>query len=548
MRFNPVLIATLLVLIAAPAASQPPVPGFVVHLRSDAGLNTNGNLVESWVDQSPNGFVMSAAPGKQPSVTTSAGLPRVRFEGSEQLEGSLGLNLTQASVFCLFRYNVPFSDSDYLYTLGTPGSSGSQMTLSRRDGALVYHYDGATANFPASTCIPSGQFQVFSQLYGDTCSDCHDAYQNGELVLASAASNPYSADTNTAIIGNWSSGSFNFVGDLVEFIVYDRVLTPTERMDVEAYLRARGQLPDLTDFVDLRNFTVEQYEFNRQPDASWVLCGGGTAADQLINADASILLSDFEISSHVVRGRMGAGNAPDYMGFVFGYQGPGNYYLFDWKKTTASYESWAPGNVGMTLRIVDVVGGGDPEGQDLWESVDSANVTTLRDNSIPWEDGVDYTFSLYFTPGHFEILILEEGNVLERWSVDDSRYASGKVGYFINSLQNVRFGSVTVDALTSAPDVSAPPPRVLRRVAPNPFNPRASIELEIPRRALYLLDVFDGRGRHVVSLHRGVLEVGPHQFSWAGRTAAGQRVASGAYWLRLRSDFVEETTKLTLLK
>ena len=58
-------------------------------------------------------------------------------------------------------------------------------------------------------------------------------------------------------------------------------------------LAAQGQALSVP--VDLGTWTVEQYQFNLQPNANWVLSAGDTVADQTVNADASILLSDFDI-------------------------------------------------------------------------------------------------------------------------------------------------------------------------------------------------------------------------------------------------------------
>jgi hypothetical protein len=369
----------------------------------------------------------------------------------------MGITLSAATVFSVFRYTIASSDNDYLYTFGRATRSGSQMTLARRSDR-VYHFDGSKENFPPTTCLPPNEFQVFTQVYGNGTSASQETYENGNLYLSTQAANPYSVDTNTAVLGNWSSGAFRFVGDLVQLLVYDRVLAAPERVEVEQYLRARIQETDSCPLLDLRNSTVVQYEFGAQDDAQWVVCAGGRRVNQLVNADASILLTDLQSGNTKVRGILGSGSAPDYMGFVFGYQGRGNYYLFDWRKTSATFFGWPVGNQGMSLRVVDVRDGEDPHGADLWGSVDTANVRTLRDNDIPWVDGVDYEFELRFVPGHIEITILgDDGNVIESWAVDDSRYVSGRFGYYINSLQDVRFGSVCAADIPPSSTTSTTP-------------------------------------------------------------------------------------------
>ena len=55
---------------------------------------------------------------------------------------------------------------------------------------------------------------------------------------------------------------------------------------------------------------------------------------------------------------------------------------------------------------------------------------------------VDYDFSIRFTPGSFIIRVWQAGTLIQTWQVADSTYTTGRFGYFINSLQNVRFGQV----------------------------------------------------------------------------------------------------------
>jgi len=129
------------------------------------------------------------------------------------------------------------------------------------------------------------------------------------------------------------------------------------------------------------------------------------------------------------------------MGFVFGYQNSHDFYLFDWKKVTDDFRSFGVANQGMRLTIFHM-DGEDPTGRDFWASDRSDHTTVLLHNSIPWAAGIDYDFSLKFTPGSFTIRVWEGETLLESWTVNDSTYTSGRFGYFVNSLQDVRFGHV----------------------------------------------------------------------------------------------------------
>ncbi|SFK15040.1 Thrombospondin C-terminal region [Nitrosomonas aestuarii] len=60
----------------------------------------------------------------------------------------------------------------------------------------------------------------------------------------------------------------------------------------------------------------------------------------------------------------------DYMGFVFGYQNPSNFYMFDWKQGTQGYVGTTAVE-GMTLKVFQgATGDGlvDLSLDELWEN------------------------------------------------------------------------------------------------------------------------------------------------------------------------------------
>ena len=195
--------------------------------------------------------------------------------------------------------------------------------------------------------------------------------------------------------------------------------------------------------IDLSTWNVVQYAFPTQDDANWVLSNGNTVATQIINADASIFLSDFNIASKSIEGswRVDTAGDDDFMGFVFGYQGRDQYYLFDWKQTNQNHVGFA--ERGMSLKVVNVPGNADPTASDLWPTAGSANVTVLRHNTVPWANFTDYNFQLDFFPGQFTIEVRQDDNVLESWVVNDSTYTDGGFGFYNYSQGDVVYQSFT---------------------------------------------------------------------------------------------------------
>jgi hypothetical protein len=74
------------------------------------------------------------------------------------------------------------------------------------------------------------------------------------------------------------------------------------------------------------------------------------------------------------------------------------------------------------------------------------------------------------------------------------------------------------------------------------------IEFVVERSGGVRLEVFDVTGRRVRLLSDGFRETGVHRAEWDGRSDDGASLASGLYWLRLRSEAGTATERVTFLK
>ena len=198
--------------------------------------------------------------------------------------------------------------------------------------------------------------------------------------------------------------------------------------------------------IDLSAWSVVQYELLSQPDANWILSSGNTVATQTVNADASILLSDFDATNTVINGswEVPTNSDDDFMGFVFGYQNRGQYYLFDWKQGDQA-DPLGFAERGMSIKIVNVPGAADPGGSDLWPTAGSSRVTSLFHNQIPWNDSTLYHFHLDFRPGRFKIEVKQGSTTLFSETIIDNTFQSGKFGFYNYSQGPVRYQGFTVD-------------------------------------------------------------------------------------------------------
>jgi len=88
----------------------------------------------------------------------------------------------------------------------------------------------------------------------------------------------------------------------------------------------------------------------------------------------------------------------------------------------------------------------------------------------------------------------------------------------------------------------------LHQNRPNPFNPETTIAFSLPERTEISLDIFDILGRHVKTLADQTLAVGEHSFTWTGTDSRGNRVGSGVYFYRLKTETYTSTKRMVLLK
>jgi len=83
---------------------------------------------------------------------------------------------------------------------------------------------------------------------------------------------------------------------------------------------------------------------------------------------------------------------------------------------------------------------------------------------------------------------------------------------------------------------------------PNPCNPTTTIEFSLAKPGLVSLKVFDLRGSLVRSLANGAHVAGRFVVEWRGRNSQGAPVASGVYFIRLKTETEEFSNRVVLLK
>lgn len=422
----------------------------LVWLRADTGLSlTNGTNVISWTDQSGNGVVFSAPTEATRPVwvaDSTSGLPAVRFAAAAtpRLQGDLGRTLTNATIFSLVRWLDDSNGDHFVYAFGTPGLSGTMMTLSRRAADQAYHYDGA-AERVADNAIPGTGLWLFSQIYREGAADRHRLAVNLQNVLdtRTTTGRAYSAVASNIVLGSYVTGAGGLVGDVVEWLVYDRILSPQEQFEVEEYLRQRAGLKPFIEpgSLELTNSELVQYG-SSNPNVTWTLEKGNHEVRQAGVGDPAITLSDIEGAGQVIRIRLRAGAGAGAVGVVFGYLGRGQFHLLDLRQTSSNHVDFGTTHAGTRLRTFHLPEGQEPSRADFWSGLDPARVTTWRTNDVPIIPDRDYDVILRLEAQQTVVEVKYSVTTLAAWTVPELKGVSGRFGYYADALPYSRFGEV----------------------------------------------------------------------------------------------------------
>lgn len=102
----------------------------------------------------------------------------------------------------------------------------------------------------------------------------------------------------------------------------------------------------------------------------------------------------------------------------------------------------------------------------------------------------------------------------------------------------------------SLPPEAPPPPSVLRvyPAAPNPAFRGTQLRLDVPEPSAARVDVYDLNGALVRNLVKRDLPAGRTMLSWNARDDAGNRVAAGLYFVRIRIGSHHSTQKVVVVR
>lgn len=204
--------------------------GLALWLRADMGLAQTGNVLTSWTDQSPNGFVFNSAPATNtmPGYSPAGGpngRPCVTFSGSQSLTSAANpLIGGNGTLFITLSSGVAAQNPAFVFYAGT-NTTLVAACLANRDLRTVggdLTNGVVTTNWEEWTLQSSGATQL-NRWNG-----------SNQVTSATTAGSPQTGGTG---IGDYISKNHSFAGSIWEILLYNRGLSAIEIQMVEEYVR-----------------------------------------------------------------------------------------------------------------------------------------------------------------------------------------------------------------------------------------------------------------------------------------------------------------------
>ncbi len=207
---------------------------------------------------------------------------------------------------------------------------------------------------------------------------------------------------------------------------------------------------------------------------NWVVEPDGSNVLQTINGAPTYFVSNVDFYNTTIRGSFGVetGSDDDFIGFVFGYQGPFSeqddsplmvdYLLFDWKQNN---QSGATSGFRLSYLQGEQTGSSNA-GTPMWQHVSSGGlvVEQLASRTGPglgWADNTVYDFELLYQADRIRINVqggtgdlalgqtifdVNLADVDPEGSIFGGAFPEGRFGFYNYSQASVRYQSFTEEA------------------------------------------------------------------------------------------------------
>ena len=219
------------------------ISGLQLWLRADSlsTVQTSGQNVTQWNDCSGNSFNVSQGnSGMQPTLQNNVlnGRPVIRFDGNtEYLTGGNILNMRTKSwdIYVIASSN----NNDGALVTKSDNASNNIYYLGYFGGSL---YWGFYAN-NITTHLSAGKYFIYNAKTSRSILENELFINNDSLSSSSITNTDYNCPTCNFDVGYADATFDHFNGDIAEIIIYDTILSPTQKIQLEYYFRYKYAPP-----------------------------------------------------------------------------------------------------------------------------------------------------------------------------------------------------------------------------------------------------------------------------------------------------------------
>jgi len=222
-----------------------PRESMLLWLKSDYWLSSGG--VASWRDVSGSGnSATQSNVSKQPTCVSNAvnGLSAVEFSGTDKWMQLPTIASDFNNGMTLYVVNKPSAVdiNDRILDMGTGSTANNLLlTLESTTASRFWTSGNASDSILGAGSVSTGAYKALEVIH--TGREAAAIFSDGTQSKAlTSIPNPTTADRTANYIGQSNAGANYFAGRIAEIILYDRILTPDERLQVQAYLVGRYAL------------------------------------------------------------------------------------------------------------------------------------------------------------------------------------------------------------------------------------------------------------------------------------------------------------------
>ncbi len=235
-----------------------PAVGLQLWLRADTGLTKNGNNIVQWNDISGNNTnAVQPLSSRQPELVEHAmnGRSVARFDGVDDLLQTASLDLTATAKATVFIVNRADNEAVSVETSRDVNSNNNGFSILENydygpvgisailKGNAAGPFNNFTSSFRSTNTftIPKICYVAYDKTQSSYLNQIKMRVNGADMTNTNGYGGTHSDNfgNDSIFIGGRGTGLYPLHGDIAEVIIYNRLLTTSERTQVENYLNLR---------------------------------------------------------------------------------------------------------------------------------------------------------------------------------------------------------------------------------------------------------------------------------------------------------------------